>query len=289
MKTTIIRHVISIITMVFLPNSFNILSAQEDLSKTKFRIPENEFLVDRLVRQLEEEVKILNIQSKEYESVLNFVSRTKQDFEKIDFKSIDIENEDSLSKLRREVINTLENNRIDSDDIGDFELKSILAQQRRILIQMIEALGLDEDIDANEISNLQNSVNNFFSKSSSKIQGMKQVNQSEIEKKENHLEELYNHKGQNTDLHRVAILMGLPAFCVTILLLFLVPYYLERNKEEGNTTEQSNKQSLLDVATVLLLTMTILILGLAKMITGEVLGTLLGGISGYVLNRTMKN
>ena len=139
MKTTIIRHVISIITMVFLPNSFNILSAQEDLSKTKFRIPENEFLVDRLVRQLEEEVKILNIQSKEYESVLNFVSRTKQDFEKIDFKSIDIENEDSLSKLRREVINTLENNRIDSDDIGDFELKSILAQQRRILIQMNEA------------------------------------------------------------------------------------------------------------------------------------------------------
>ena len=118
---------------------------------------------------------------------------------------------------------------------------------------------------------------------------MKQVNQSEIEKKENHLEELYNHKGQNTDLHRVAILMGLPAFCVTILLLFLVPYYLERNKEEGNTTEQSNKQSLLDVATVLLLTMTILILGLAKMITGEVLGTLLGVISGYVLNRTMKN
>ena len=31
--------------------------------------------------------------------------------------------------------------------------------------------------------------------------------------------------------------------------------------------------------------MSILILGLSKMITGEALGTLFGGISAYVLNR----
>src|SRR5262249_27786272 len=42
---------------------------------------------------------------------------------------------------------------------------------------------------------------------------------------------------------------------------------------------------LVEIITVLLLTMSVLILGLANRIQGEVLGTLLGGISGYVLNR----
>jgi hypothetical protein len=42
---------------------------------------------------------------------------------------------------------------------------------------------------------------------------------------------------------------------------------------------------LVEISTVLLLTMSILILGLSEKIKSDVLGTLIGGISGYVLNR----
>jgi prefoldin subunit 5 len=87
-----------------------------------------------------------------------------------------------------------------------------------------------------------------------------------------------------SDIQTSAIRYGLPLFCITVVVLFLVSHYMSLRLQQQQPDNQL-ASSVLDLTTVLLLTMTILILGLADKIKGEVLGTLLGGISGYVLNR----
>ena len=90
-----------------------------------------------------------------------------------------------------------------------------------------------------------------------------------------------------TDINSLAIKLGLPLFCITILILFLGSQWLISSQQlnPGTSGSSYSPTVVLELITVLLLTMTILILGLATRIQGEVLGTLLGGISGYVLNR----
>lgn len=89
----------------------------------------------------------------------------------------------------------------------------------------------------------------------------------------------------NVDL--VSIFMGLPLFCLTIVILFLGPGWIQSRygKEALNPLLETSQSILLDLSTVLLLTMSVLILGLSGNINGDVLGTLIGGISGYVLNK----
>jgi hypothetical protein len=68
-----------------------------------------------------------------------------------------------------------------------------------------------------------------------------------------------------------------------------IPIIVQTFSRTANSGEQVKaifaSGILVEIITVLLLTMSILILGLANRIEGPVLGTLLGGISGYVLNR----
>ncbi|MDX2360755.1 MAG: hypothetical protein QNK23_08105 [Crocinitomicaceae bacterium] len=92
------------------------------------------------------------------------------------------------------------------------------------------------------------------------------------------------HQTQKADINMWAIWMGIPAFCLTILLLYLLPEWLNRRRPDADR----DYSVLLELITVLLLTMTILILGLSGKISEEVLGTLIGGISGYVLNKGVK-
>ncbi len=92
-----------------------------------------------------------------------------------------------------------------------------------------------------------------------------------------------------TEINQLAIKLGLPLFCATVLLMLGVPILVQsfsRNSESNKEIQAIFASGILvEIITVLLLTMTVLILGLAGKIQGEVLGTLLGGISGYVLNR----
>jgi|GEM_PF-3977280 len=85
----------------------------------------------------------------------------------------------------------------------------------------------------------------------------------------------------------VSIFMGLPLFCLTIILLFLGPGWIQARYGNGalNPLLEASQSILPNLGTVLLLTMSVLILGLAGNIRGDVLGTLIGGISGYVLNK----
>jgi len=91
------------------------------------------------------------------------------------------------------------------------------------------------------------------------------------------------------DINGLAIQLGLPMFCGTVLLLFAIPLLAQRLNRGAEPSPGEPKDfqfgTLVEISTVLLLTMSILILGLADKLQGPVLGTLLGGISGYVLNR----
>ena len=91
------------------------------------------------------------------------------------------------------------------------------------------------------------------------------------------------------EINELAIWLGLPLFCVTVLLMLCVPIIVQSRKTNEASSEQIKaifgSGILVEIITVLLLTMSILILGLAGKLTPEVLGTLIGGISGYVLNR----
>lgn len=89
----------------------------------------------------------------------------------------------------------------------------------------------------------------------------------------------------NIDLF--SILMGLPLFCFTIVFLFIGPGWIQSKYGNGipNPLLEKSQAILLDLSTVLLLTMSVLILGLSGNISSDVLGTLIGGISGYVLNK----
>lgn len=100
----------------------------------------------------------------------------------------------------------------------------------------------------------------------------------------------FNKKEEEINL--LAIKLGLPLFCGTILALFILPLLLRKagKKKNGESDECSENNNgfqgiILETCTVLLVTATILILGLAGKLSNEVLGTLIGGISGYVLNR----
>ena len=97
---------------------------------------------------------------------------------------------------------------------------------------------------------------------------------------------------RKSEINVTAIYLGLPLFCATILILFIGTQWLKLyygSKDNGNKISTFPSAVLLEISTVLLVTLSILILGLAKLISSEVLGTLLGGISGFVLNRTKGN
>jgi hypothetical protein len=78
--------------------------------------------------------------------------------------------------------------------------------------------------------------------------------------------------------------IGLPALAVALVALLLVPL-LYRNIDLQRAIFSSGL--MLELMTIFLLTGAIIILGLDGRIPPEVIGTLLGGISGYVLGRSL--
>lgn len=112
-----------------------------------------------------------------------------------------------------------------------------------------------------------------------------------IEREINHLKYtkrmIMDKLSEDVDIDFFSILLGLPLFCVTVLVLFVGPGFIQSKYGNGTTNPllEKSQNILLDLSTVLLLTMSVLILGLSGNINSDVLGTLIGGISGYVLNK----
>jgi hypothetical protein len=134
----------------------------------------------------------------------------------------------------------------------------------------------------------------LYSKNKSTILSLEEENKSNIEKIQKLLKEYkLKKKENNRDINEWGIKTGLPWFCVTVLVLFLsTVIYNSKWKKSNPTTIENNGNTehlskvLIEVITVLLLTLTILILGLSNILKENVLGTLIGGIAGYILNRT---
>ncbi|MBS4065286.1 MAG: hypothetical protein KGZ74_12040 [Chitinophagaceae bacterium] len=97
----------------------------------------------------------------------------------------------------------------------------------------------------------------------------------------------------NLGKDKVLITFALPVFAVLIIILFVVPY-LYRNvfvKDEHDRNvsillEIFSKGLLLKLFTVFLLTICIVLLAIGEKIKGETIGTLLGGISVYILQNS---
>lgn len=84
---------------------------------------------------------------------------------------------------------------------------------------------------------------------------------------------------------RLLMVVVLPIFALIIILLFVIPYlYKDNDNIIGKLFEE---KVILQVFTVFILVITILLLGIGDKINGETLGTLLGGISVYVLQNAL--
>ena len=92
-------------------------------------------------------------------------------------------------------------------------------------------------------------------------------------------------KEKQTKIDSLIVTFVLPGLALLLILLVLAPRIYS-----GNEIPKIFFNGLmLEILTVLLLTSTILILGIGGRIESNVLGTLLGGISGYVLGRNRNN
>lgn len=101
--------------------------------------------------------------------------------------------------------------------------------------------------------------------------------------------------GQINSLGRDKVLMtvAVPLFSVLIILLFAIPYlYSNVTVTDANNNSTSilveifSKGLLLKIFTVFLLTISIVLLATGDKIKGETIGTLLGGISVYILQNS---
>ncbi len=100
-------------------------------------------------------------------------------------------------------------------------------------------------------------------------------------------------------IDKMLITYALPIFGVIVIFLMLIPAVYKLIKIDTGTGDDAHtnnlmsmifeKGILLQIFTVFILTVSILILGIGGKISSEVLGTLLGGISVYVLQNTFKN
>ncbi|WP_459212744.1 hypothetical protein [Aquimarina rhabdastrellae] len=288
--------------LIFFNNSF--FFAQD----TKFVVPESEFQQIRLINKLEEEITTIHNEQKDWKLVQTILVDELSQIKQISLTQIEkvwqqyTAEEITIDELIDEIENALSlRSTINIAEIHEIAPKhfllntkaqypkSISLQNNSILIGLSdkEEQRILNTFAIEKIKADQQKVISSIDNALTEVRKRLLILQKEVAVIERNIMSIYDKKQENNSIHRIAIWFGIPAFCITILVLFLVPSYWAYKKGK-DAPKILNKKTLLDVATVFLLTTTILILGLAKMITGEVLGTLLGGISGYVLNRTIK-
>ena len=147
---------------------------------------------------------------------------------------------------------------------------------------------LKKKYDKGEFENKKSKLSGFIKITSGAMQNFldaeSQIKKDKTEYNQTLSEEFSALKKQSID--RMLIVIALPTFGIIILLLMCIP----RLYSNPNTLVSIFEKGLLiQLITVFLLTVTILILGIGGKLSTEVLGTLLGGISVYVLQKTIKD
>lgn len=170
--------------------------------------------------------------------------------------------------------------------IDNVKLFSVVNSKYTVSKQYLKALKLLVSKEQFEID--KRSLSEYLSKRIGFIDGKISSLNAEIENFQTQINSLIANKekeeNEKEEIDQILITIALPALGVLMILLMLIPRFYK--SEELHLTIFTSGV-LLELFTVFLLTSTILILGLGDKIKNEVLGTLLGGISGYVLGRTM--
>lgn len=265
---------------------FNLMGFSQNYSGSNdFKIPESDYFQSKKIDELEIENKSLKVeleQLKNLSIVLGRISDTIKNIEQSIKNSNAVKDKEIIFKNK---------NLYDILHYNEFDLNIDTRTNSYKFLENIsnEIITLDNFARTNTNETAENYNNRFLSFKVSVNNAIDKIIPEKNKEIENKIKEnnsiitkIIEFKESEKSIDKLAIMWGLPAFCITILLLNLTPQYLRRRRDES--IDKVDRSSL-DVSTVLLLTMTILILGLSKMINGEVLGTLLGGISAYVLNR----
>jgi hypothetical protein len=80
------------------------------------------------------------------------------------------------------------------------------------------------------------------------------------------------------------VMIAVPAVALALIALFLAPLFY---RSEDMRRSIITSGMLVEMVTVFLLTSAVILLGIAGRIQAEVIGTILGGVSGYVLGRAI--
>jgi len=151
---------------------------------------------------------------------------------------------------------------------------------KEILVSLNDSIGLKNRL--NSVAGVMNYESNRLDILSKSID----VNIKEVEdvilSQNNSLSDV-----EKATKDRLLMVVVLPVFAIIIVLLFIIPYLYQ-----GNDTIIKmffEEKIILQVFTVFILVIAILLLGIGDKIKAETLGTLLGGISVYVLQNVMSN
>ncbi|CAL2088139.1 hypothetical protein [Tenacibaculum sp. 190524A05c] len=202
------------------------------------------------------------------------------------------------------------------DDYKYRQLSNLYFKTRDIdlsLIQYDDLIDFDDNdnerLDYNRFKEFQKELDsnkfiqdltNVIDKLKSEVDGVFKLISTDLNKKNKALDDLTKkrieleiEKNNESDYDRTIFQWGFPVFIIFILLLYLVPLWLLHKKQNTNEQGITNLYQsiygtglLTEIVTVFLLTSTILLLGITNKLNPEILGTLIGGISGYVLGRS---
>jgi hypothetical protein len=237
----------SLNSVVKLNNEYGVLTAKKNIVSRKF-YSDNTFTEEDKTNIENLKIKISNKLAKDYNDAFEIAQA--DDI----FAASDDENYLSRSDVER-IIN---------------------ADRKSIFEKGLELWKISVKSKQEEIADFKEALINEQKETRGKIQGL--------------LDETKEINSLSRD--KVLLVNVLPVFTVLILLLFAIPY-IYRNVTVKDGVNESNvlleifsKGLLLKVFTVFLLTISIVLLAIGNKIQGETIGTLLGGISVYILQNS---
>ena len=160
--------------------------------------------------------------------------------------------------------------------------------------RMNEILVLKKDLTDAELQNFLKSVSEIYAEEKLNAESEKEKLNKTLTQIDAYYDAIVKAKeDKDISINHEAIRWGLPLFCFTVIILFYGAFFYRKllvknipgNENNNDKDHEQITKVLLEVITVLLLTMTVLILGLSRILNENVLGTLLGGIAGYILNK----
>jgi hypothetical protein len=131
-------------------------------------------------------------------------------------------------------------------------------------------------------------LQNAFAARANDIRILTKADRDEARRLQDDAAEVSRAIGQREDdqakLDMRIVTIGLPAIALALIGLFLAPLLYKTDDMRRSLVTSG---MLVELITVFLLTTAVIILGISGRIQAEVIGTLLGGVSGYVLGRAI--